>query len=134
MDRTASRNVTGLFKTATLLPCFLISWLLGSATLLIYKIMLACRMLGTIASVGRQGAVRLVQGSVCQVFPSPAASLRQSVIVRAMSATAQQVRTAVRALLRKGVDLNTTTERQIREELAQQLGSVEAHKRLIKVR
>jgi hypothetical protein len=50
-----------------------------------------------------------------------------------MSATAEQVRTAVRALLRRGVDLNTTTERQIREELAQQLGSVEAHKKIIKV-
>ncbi|WIA32807.1 hypothetical protein OEZ86_005989 [Tetradesmus obliquus] len=49
-----------------------------------------------------------------------------------MSATSEQVRTAVRALLRKGVDLNTTTERQIREELAQQIGSVEAHKKIIK--
>uniref|UniRef100_A0A383V677 DEK-C domain-containing protein n=1 Tax=Tetradesmus obliquus TaxID=3088 RepID=A0A383V677_TETOB len=49
-----------------------------------------------------------------------------------MSATSEQVKTAVRALLRKGVDLNTTTERQIREELAQQIGSVEAHKKIIK--
>lgn len=90
-------------------------------------------MLGTVAIVGRQGAVRLVQGRVCQACPAVAASLRQSVIARAMSATAEQVRTAVRVLLRKGVDLNTTTERQIREELAQQIGPVEAHKKIIKV-
>jgi hypothetical protein len=50
-----------------------------------------------------------------------------------MSATAEQVRTAVRAMLRGGVDFNTTTERQIRDTLAEQLGSVEAHKKIIKV-
>jgi hypothetical protein len=51
-----------------------------------------------------------------------------------MSATEEQVRTTVRAML-PALDLNTTTERQIREEVAKQHGSVEAPhlKKIIKV-
>ncbi|KAF8067183.1 SUB1 [Scenedesmus sp. PABB004] len=48
-----------------------------------------------------------------------------------VAATAQQVQAALRALL-PTLDIDTTTERQIREQLAASLGPVEAHKKLIR--
>eukprot|EP00775_Hariotina_reticulata_P004658 gene4658-4911_t len=46
-------------------------------------------------------------------------------------ATAKEVQTALRQLL-PTLDMNETTERKIREQLAEELGSVEEHRKLIK--
>lgn len=50
----------------------------------------------------------------------------------AAMATARDVQAALKELL-PTLDIDTTTERQIREQLSQKLGSVEEHKKLIKV-
>jgi hypothetical protein len=65
------------------------------------------------------------------IYHIPDHPLRHAVSSTRLMATAKEVQTTLRQLL-PTLDMETTTERQIREQLAEKLGPIEEHRKLIK--